>query len=244
MGSALSIPICVKDYGVLDLTASQIEKKKKTRVKKCQFFTLLFRGHSGKALSPKTKRSMKLASGEGMDGVTSATASKPERLGQASTESMPRLLMQSSTSELLTCLGAFLCRGCCLLKDLTADEPVQWLRIVDRYVTLTEWQEQSFLIPGTVVFLFMLCRDIISAEVATKEELQAVLLTCLYVSCSYMCEEISYPAKAFLEEENKGASWARSLDIANRLSGKMLQINNDPQYFWQVFTDLKNMMLH
>uniref|UniRef100_A0AAY5E7G2 Cyclin-dependent kinase 5 activator 1 n=1 Tax=Electrophorus electricus TaxID=8005 RepID=A0AAY5E7G2_ELEEL len=58
-----------------------------------------------------------------------------------------------------------------------------------------------------------------------------------------MCEEISYPAKAFLVEENKGAFWARSLDIANRMSGKMLQINNDPQYFWQVFTDLKNKML-
>uniref|UniRef100_A0A4W4GND9 Cyclin-dependent kinase 5 activator 1 n=1 Tax=Electrophorus electricus TaxID=8005 RepID=A0A4W4GND9_ELEEL len=57
-----------------------------------------------------------------------------------------------------------------------------------------------------------------------------------------MCEEISYPAKAFLVEENKGAFWARSLDIANRMSGKMLQINNDPQYFWQVFTDLKNMI--
>ncbi|XP_035378613.1 cyclin-dependent kinase 5 activator 1-like [Electrophorus electricus] len=168
----------------------------------------------------------------------------PERLGQASTESMPRLLMQSSTNELLTCLGVFLCRRCCLLKDLTAVEPVQWLRIVDRYVTLTEWQEQSFLIPSTMVFLYMLCRDIISAEVATKEELQAVLLTCLYVSCSYMCEEISYPAKAFLVEENKGAFWARSLDIANRMSGKMLQINNDPQYFWQVFTDLKNKMVH
>ncbi|KAK1784044.1 hypothetical protein P4O66_021747 [Electrophorus voltai] len=135
----------------------------------------------------------------------SPTASKPERLGQASTESMPRLLMQSSTNELLTCLGVFLCRRCCLLKDLTADEPVQWLRIVDCYVTLTEWQEQSFLIPSSMVFLYMLSRDIISVEVATKEELQAVLLTCLYVSCSYMCEEISYPAKAFLVEENKGA---------------------------------------
>ncbi|KAK1785230.1 hypothetical protein P4O66_018620 [Electrophorus voltai] len=132
MGSALSVPICVKDSGVLDLTASQIEKKKKIRIKKCQFFTLLFRGHSGKALSPKTKRSMKFASGDGLDGVTlstSATASKPERLGQASTKSMPRLLMQSSTSELLTCLGAFLCRRCCVLKDLTADEPVQWLAL-------------------------------------------------------------------------------------------------------------------
>uniref|UniRef100_A0AAY5EW45 Cyclin-dependent kinase 5 activator 1 n=1 Tax=Electrophorus electricus TaxID=8005 RepID=A0AAY5EW45_ELEEL len=59
-----------------------------------------------------------------------------------------------------------------------------------------------------------------------------------------MCEEISYPAKAFLVEENKGAFWARSLDIANRMSGKMLQINNDPQYFWQVFTDLKNKMMY
>ncbi|KAK1784327.1 hypothetical protein P4O66_019104, partial [Electrophorus voltai] len=64
------------------------------------------------------------------------------------------------------------------LRDLTADEPVQWLRIVDCYVTLTEWQEQSFLIPSSMVFLYMLSRDIISVEVATKEELQAVLLTC------------------------------------------------------------------
>ncbi|XP_076879363.1 uncharacterized protein LOC143527886 [Brachyhypopomus gauderio] len=149
-------------------------------------------------------------------------------------------LVKSSTSELLTCLGEFLCRRSCLLKDLSAHEPLQCVRSVDRSLTLTGWQQQGFFTPGTVVFLYMLCRDIVSAEVATKEELQAVLLTGLYVSFSFDCHEISYPDKPFLLEENRGAFWTRTLEIVNRMSGKMLHINNNLQYFGQIFNDLKN----
>ncbi|KAK1792369.1 hypothetical protein P4O66_012321, partial [Electrophorus voltai] len=107
---------------------------------------------------------MKLAYGDGLEALESTTVSKPERLGQASTASMPRrLFMHSTTSELLTCLGACLCQHCCLLKDLTADEPVQWLQIVDHYLTLTGWQEQSFIItyarhPGTIILITFIYR--------------------------------------------------------------------------------------
>uniref|UniRef100_A0A674NK84 Cyclin-dependent kinase 5 activator 1 n=1 Tax=Takifugu rubripes TaxID=31033 RepID=A0A674NK84_TAKRU len=55
-----------------------------------------------------------------------------------------------------------------------------------------------------------------------------------------MGNEISYPLKPFLVEAEKEAFWDRCLEIINRMSGKMLQINTDPHFFTQVFADLKN----
>ncbi|KAF1636200.1 UNVERIFIED_CONTAM: Cyclin-dependent kinase 5 activator 1, partial [Eudyptes robustus] len=142
-------------------------------------------------------------------------------------------------NELLRCLGEFLCRRCYRLKHLSPTDPVLWLRSVDRSLLLQGWQDQGFITPANVVFLYMLCRDVISAEVASDHELQAVLLTCLYLSYSYMGNEISYPLKPFLVESCKEAFWDRCLSIIDLMSPKMLQVNADPHYFTQVFADLK-----
>ncbi|XP_060946694.1 cyclin-dependent kinase 5 activator 1-like [Limanda limanda] len=151
-----------------------------------------------------------------------------------------RVIVQASTSELMRSLGEFLCRRCYRLKRLSPTDPVLWLRSVDRSLLLQGWQDQGFITPANVVFLYMLCRDVVSSEVASERELQASLLTCLYLSYSYMGNEISYPLKPFLVEAEKEAFWDRCLEIINRMSGKMLQINTDPHYFTQVFADLKN----
>ncbi|KAL2101291.1 hypothetical protein ACEWY4_003052 [Coilia grayii] len=151
-----------------------------------------------------------------------------------------RVIVQASTSELLRSLGEFLCRRCYRLKRLSPADPVLWLRSVDRSLLLQGWQDQGFITPANVVFLYMLCRDVISAEVSSERELQASLLTCLYLSYSYMGNEISYPLKPFLVEAEKEAFWDRCLEIINRMSTKMLQLNSDPHYFTQVFADLKN----
>uniref|UniRef100_A0A8C2WWP9 Cyclin-dependent kinase 5 activator 1 n=1 Tax=Cyclopterus lumpus TaxID=8103 RepID=A0A8C2WWP9_CYCLU len=151
-----------------------------------------------------------------------------------------RVIVQASTSELMRSLGEFLCRRCYRLKRLSPTDPVLWLRSVDRSLLLQGWQDQGFITPANVVFLYMLCRDVVSSEVASERELQASLLTCLYLSYSYMGNEISYPLKPFLVEAEKEAFWDRCLEIINRMSGKMLQINTDPHFFTQVFADLKN----
>ncbi|XP_007658555.2 cyclin-dependent kinase 5 activator 1 [Ornithorhynchus anatinus] len=151
-----------------------------------------------------------------------------------------RVVVQASTSELLRCLGEFLCRRCFRLKHLSPADPVLWLRGVDRALLLQGWQDQGFVTPANVVFLYMLCRDVVSPELAADHELQAVLLTCLYLSYSYMGNEISYPLKPFLVETCKEAFWDRCLSIIDLMSPKMLQINADPHYFTQVFADLKN----
>ncbi|KAJ0016119.1 hypothetical protein NQD34_014409 [Periophthalmus magnuspinnatus] len=151
-----------------------------------------------------------------------------------------RVIVQASTSELLRCLGEFLCRRCYRLKHLSPTDPVLWLRSVDRSLLLQGWQDQGFITPANVVFVYMLCLDVVSSEVATEHELQAVLLTCLYLSYSYMGNEISYPLKPFLVESSKETFWDRCLSIINLMSAKMLQINSDPHYFTQVFADLKN----
>ncbi|KAM4705389.1 cyclin-dependent kinase 5 activator 1-like [Rhinophrynus dorsalis] len=152
-----------------------------------------------------------------------------------------RVIVQASTSELLKCLGEFLCRRCYRLKHLSPTDPILWLRSVDRSLLLQGWQDQAFVTPANVVFVYLLCRDVIDGDsVATEHDLQATLLTCLYLSYSYMGNEISYPLKPFLVEAGKDAFWDRCLCIIDAMSAKMLRINADPHYFTQIFADLKN----
>ncbi|GAA6079604.1 cyclin-dependent kinase 5 activator 1 [Tachysurus ichikawai] len=152
-----------------------------------------------------------------------------------------RVIVQASTSELLRCLGEFLCGRCYRLKLLSPSDPVLWLRAVDRSLLLQGWQDQAFVTPANVVFIYMLCRDVVDGEVVSSEhELQAVLLTCLYLSYSYMGNEISYPLKPFLVEAAKEVFWDRCLAIINTMSAKMLRINADPHFFTQVFAELKS----
>ncbi|CAJ0967274.1 unnamed protein product [Ranitomeya imitator] len=107
-----------------------------------------------------------------------------------------RVIVQASTGELLKCLGEFLCRRCYRLKHLSPTDPILWLRSVDRSLLLQGWQDQAFVTPANVVFVYLLCRDVIDGDsVATEHDLQATLLTCLYLSYSYMGNEISYPLK-------------------------------------------------
>ncbi|KAJ8378991.1 hypothetical protein AAFF_G00232200 [Aldrovandia affinis] len=151
-----------------------------------------------------------------------------------------RVIVQASTSELLRCLGHFLCGRCYRLKHLSPAEPVLWLHSVDRSLLLQGWQDLAFVTPANVVFLYMLCRDVVDGDVVVSErELQATLLTCLYLSYSYMGNEISYPLKPFLVEPGKDAFWDRCLRIIDVMSGKMLRINADPHFFTQVFAELK-----
>lgn len=152
-----------------------------------------------------------------------------------------RVIVQASTSELLRCLGEFLCCRCYRLKHLSPADPVLWLRAVDRSLLLQGWQDQAFVTPANVVFVYMLCRDVVDGDlVASEHELQAILLTCLYLSYSYMGNEISYPLKPFLVEAGKEAFWDRCLAIIDATSSKMLRINADPHFFTQVFAELKN----
>nr|XP_046215234.1 cyclin-dependent kinase 5 activator 1-like [Oncorhynchus gorbuscha] len=153
----------------------------------------------------------------------------------------PRLVMvHATTGELLRCLGEFLCRRCYRLQDMSSMNPVLWLRVVDRYLLDNCYQSQSCINPAAVVFLYMLCREAVSSEVATLHELHAVLLTCLYTTCSYMGNEIAYPLKPFLVDTCRQTFWIRCMTITKLMSVKMLQMNTDPNFFCQVFADLKN----
>lgn len=70
-------------------------------------------------------------------------------------------------------------------------------------------QDVAFINPANVVFLYMLVRDMVDGEESSEQELQASVLTCLYLSYSYMGNEISYPLKPFLVEESKDKFWDR-----------------------------------
>lgn len=100
-------------------------------------------------------------------------------------------------------------------------------------------QDVPFINPANVVFVYMLVRELVDERVATEPELQAVVLTCLYLAYSYMGNEISYPLKPFLVEDSRDVFWNRCLGIVRAMSAKMLRINAEPAYFTEIFTELK-----
>ncbi|XP_010884422.1 cyclin-dependent kinase 5 activator 2a [Esox lucius] len=151
-----------------------------------------------------------------------------------------RVVVQASTGELLRCLADFLCRRCYKLKELTANEVILWFRNVDRALLVQGWQDQGFITPANLVFVYLLCREAVEEDTASEYELQATFLTCLYLAYSYMGNEISYPLKPFLVESSREAFWERALGLIDRMSRSMLRINADPHYFTEVFQDLKN----
>lgn len=151
-----------------------------------------------------------------------------------------RIVIQASTGELLRCLGDFMCRRCFKLKDLNSGEVILWFRNIDRTLLLQGWQDQGFITPANVVFVYLLCQDTVADSIDSVAELQGTFQTCLYLSYSYMGNEISYPLKPFMIDANKDVFWEMSLRIINRMSAKMLQLNADPHFFTEVFQELKN----
>ncbi|KAL3832424.1 hypothetical protein ACJMK2_024068 [Sinanodonta woodiana] len=151
-----------------------------------------------------------------------------------------RTVVQASTSELLKCLGEYFKRRCKKLKHFDATDSIVWLRTVDRALLLQGWQDVAFINPANLVFIYMIVKEMLSSDIENEHDLQTLVLTCLYLSYSYMGNEISYPLKPFLVEENKDLFWDRCILIVNKLSTKMLKINADPGFFTEIFTELKS----
>ncbi|KAG7231805.1 hypothetical protein INR49_010358 [Caranx melampygus] len=151
-----------------------------------------------------------------------------------------RVVVQASTGELLRCLSDFLCRRCVKVKELSSNQIVLWFRNVDRALLVQGWQDQCFISPASLVFVYLLCREAVDEDTSSEQELHATFLTCLYLAYSYLGNEISYPLKPFLVESSRDAFWERALELIERLSDDMLRINADPHFFTEVFQDLKN----
>ncbi|OXA56982.1 cyclin-dependent kinase 5 activator 1 [Folsomia candida] len=75
--------------------------------------------------------------------------------------------------------------------------------------------------------------------IESERELHSYVLTCLYLSYSYMGNEISYPLKPFLVDDNRERFWDRCLLIVNHMSRDMLRINSEPSFFTEIFSELK-----
>ncbi|KAM7365890.1 hypothetical protein PAMP_016781 [Pampus punctatissimus] len=151
-----------------------------------------------------------------------------------------RVVVQASTGELLRCLSDFLCHRCVKLKELSSNQIILWFRNVDRVLLVQGWQDQCFISPASLVFVYLLCREAVDEDMSSEQELHATFLTCLYLAYSYLGNEISYPLKPFLVESSREAFWERALELIDQLSADMLRINVDPHFFTEVFQDLKN----
>ncbi|XP_026768410.3 cyclin-dependent kinase 5 activator 2b [Pangasianodon hypophthalmus] len=151
-----------------------------------------------------------------------------------------RIVLQTSTGELLLCLGRFLRRRCLKISDLTSNEVIAWFRNVDRTLLMQGWQEEGFITSPILVFVYLLCRDSVSEDLTSPGELHGVFLTCLYLTYSYLGTEISYPLQPFIIDDNKEVFWEQALGVIDKLSSDMLRINMDPQFFTEVFQELKS----
>ncbi|XP_024121219.1 uncharacterized protein LOC112142205 isoform X2 [Oryzias melastigma] len=100
-------------------------------------------------------------------------------------------------------------------------------------------QNQCFITPTSLVFVYLLCRDEVDEDTSSEQELHATFLTCLYLAYSYLGNEISYPLKPFLVESSRDVFWERVLELIKRLSADMLRINAEPHFFAEVFQDLR-----
>lgn len=150
-----------------------------------------------------------------------------------------RIIIQASTGELLLCLGRFLRRRCLNISDLTSNVVIAWIRNVDRTLLMQGWQEENFITPPILVFVYLLCRDTVSEDISSPDELQGLFLTCLYLTYSYLGTEISYPLQPFIIDANKDVFWQQALGVIDKLSSEMLRINVEPQFFTEVFQELK-----
>ncbi|XP_027024252.1 cyclin-dependent kinase 5 activator 2b [Tachysurus fulvidraco] len=150
------------------------------------------------------------------------------------------IVVQASTGELLLCLGRFLRRRCLKISDLTSNEVIAWFRNVDRTLLMQGWQEEGFITPPILVFVYLLCRDIVSEDITSPGELHGIFLTCLYLTYTYLGTEISYPLQPFVIDTNKDVFWTQALGVIDKLSSEMLRINMDPQFFTEVLQELKN----
>ncbi|KAG9272322.1 cyclin-dependent kinase 5 activator 1-like, partial [Astyanax mexicanus] len=187
-----------------------------------------------------TKKSMKRSALQLSPAPLAVKKQKIQVSSPASALTHEMVLDNVCTAELLYLLGEFLCRRCRNVGRLTPWVSTSWLCTVDMLLVVSRRQRKPFLCPGSVVFLYMLCRDCVSAEVSSKKELCAELLICFYISCSYIGTKLGYRARSFMLGSDGQEFWKRTLDITKRMSHKMLQINISPQFFAQVLADLKN----
>jgi len=157
-----------------------------------------------------------------------------------------KTIIQASTSELLRCLGEYLCSSCShLLPILDPIDCILWIKSADRQLVLQGWQEQVFVNPANIVFVYLLVRETLthvvpSPTIKSVTELHAIILTCLYLAFSYMGNEITYPLKPFVtENEAREVFWQRVVLLMGQLSSKMLAINQNPKFFTECFSELK-----
>ncbi|CAF1242099.1 unnamed protein product [Rotaria magnacalcarata] len=178
--------------------------------------------------------------------VNNSLSSSSKNIRTIEKNTSHKTIIQASTNELLRCLGDYLC-SCCphLLPILDSTDCILWIKSADRQLILQGWQEQVFVNPANIVFVYLLLRETLtyvvpSTTIKSVTELHAIILTCLYLAFSYMGNEITYPLKPFVtDDETREAFWQRVVLIMGQLSSKMLAINQNPKFFTECFSELK-----
>lgn len=153
-----------------------------------------------------------------------------------------KVIIQASTSDLLKCLVIYLNKTFSNFNDFSSNECIQWIRSADKALLIQGWQEIAFINPVNLVFLYLIIRDTLyTHEIHSLHELKTHIFSCMYVAFSYMGNEISYPLKPFIvDNENRFTFWQRIVGILSQMSRSMLRINQETKFFTELFTELKS----
>lgn len=175
---------------------------------------------------------------------TNATAISAIRPPATNTAQTPKNLSKykltlTSSHFGMKCLGTFVCaRYLRILPHLSVNEVIMWIKNVDRALTLSGWQDRTFLTIPNITFVYLVARDALPETVHSMSQLKAELLTVLYMAYTYGGPEISYPLKPFLTEKNRALFWKRCVAITNNQSAEMLKLNKDAQFYEEIQTEL------
>lgn len=180
------------------------------------------------------------------------------RKNSINTHKHQKIVVQASTSDLLRCFATFVSQQCSHLvresyfndsqkynsSRFDPRDTICWMRTADRALLLQGWEDIAFMNPVNVVFVYLLVRESLNPEeIKCSYDLQCNIMACCYLAFSYMGNEISYPLKPFLIEDNRDIFWQRICNLMSKLSHCMLKINQDQKFFTELFYELKSYSL-
>ncbi|OAF70517.1 hypothetical protein A3Q56_01730 [Intoshia linei] len=140
----------------------------------------------------------------------------------------------------------------------------KWIYKIDTNLSNLGWQDDSFIWPPNIIFLFMLLRDQLNKPISGFRRsdcginemsnvdivdgtvkynyLKYLVHVVMFISYSYQGAEISYPSNIFhqniTDKSETAKFWAMSVDIYKSSSKFMLLINKSSSFLYSTIQDL------
>ena len=105
-----------------------------------------------------------------------------------------------------------------------------WLTVLD--FEFQQFDGKSFLIQSHIILAYTLMDAAFNLfDISLLLNLKQMFYICLYISYTYICNEVTYPVWPFLVEKKRSTSefWGKCLAVS--MSGVMMKANTDHLYY-------------